>query len=88
MIKELGRYWDEEENEEVYYYDESLSQIFADTTQTQQINHDTLHQYAVALNSPWMKKNQKFSTVSNDDEFSCSDCVVTLEVLGYEYSGA
>ena len=43
MIKELGRYWDEEENEEVYYYDESLSQIFRDTTQTQQINHDTLH---------------------------------------------
>ena len=32
MIKELGRYWDEEEHEEVYYYDESLSQIFVDTT--------------------------------------------------------
>ena len=88
MIKELGRYWDEEENEEVYYYDESLSQIFADTTQTQQIDHDTLHQYAVALNSPWMKTNQKFSIVSNDDEFSGSYWVVTLDVLGYEYSGA
>ena len=71
----------------MYYYDESLSQIFADTTQTQQIDHDTLHQYAVALNSPWMKTNQKFSIVSNDDEFSGSDWVVTLDIIGYEYSG-
>ena len=88
MIKELGRYWDEEENEEVYYYYESLSQIFTDITQTQQINHDTLHQYAVALNSPWMKTNQKFSIVSNNDELSGSDWVVTLDIIGYEYSGA
>lgn len=51
MIKELGRYWDEEENEGVYYYDdESLSKIFSDITQTQQIDNDKLHQYAVALN--------------------------------------
>lgn len=88
MIKELGRYWDIEENEEVYYFDENLSQIFSDTRQTPLIDNDKLHQYAVALNSPWMEKNQTFSIVSNDDEFSGGDWVVTLDVLGYEYSGA
>ena len=86
MIKELGRYWDEEENEQVYYYDEGLNKIFSDTEQ--QVDNATLNQYAIALNSPWMKNKQKFSIVSNDNELSGSDWIATLDIIGYEYSGA